>query len=98
MGRSTGISERITATSPPAASLRLGDPHIRPMNLTDEETLALVNLLERTIRDDPYPLSPRIRVLKAILDKLVEPRPGDEPSPPQKRYAPWSRGKYRRRG
>ena len=74
--RSTGISERITATSPPAASLRLGDPHIRPMNLTDEETLALVNLLERTIRDDPYPLSPRIRVLKAILDKLVEPRPG----------------------
>jgi len=28
------------------------------MNLTDEETLALVNLLERTIREDLYPLSP----------------------------------------
>jgi hypothetical protein len=66
------------------------------MNLTNEERLALVSLLERTIRDDHYPLSPRIRTLKAILDKLVEQRPGDEPSPPQRRYAPWSRGKYRR--
>jgi hypothetical protein len=52
------------------------------MNLTDEETLALVNLLEHTIRDDPYPLSPRVRALKTILEKLVEPRPGEEPLAP----------------
>jgi hypothetical protein len=68
------------------------------MNLTDEETLALVNLLESTIRDDPYPLSPRIRALNAILDKLVEPQPGGEPLPPPKVYGPPSKGRYRRRG
>jgi hypothetical protein len=63
------------------------------MNLTDEEKLALVNLLERTIRDDPYPLSPWIRALKAILDKLVEPQPGGEPLPPRKRYPRPIRGR-----
>ena len=68
------------------------------MNFTDEETLALVNLLERTIRDDPYPLSPRVHMLKAILDKLVDPRPGGEPLTPRKRYARPTRGRYRRRG
>jgi len=48
----------------------------RYMNLIDEETLALVNLLEHTIREDPYPLGPRVRMLKGILDKLVEPARG----------------------
>jgi hypothetical protein len=67
------------------------------MNLTDEETLALVNLLERTIREDLYPLSPRVRMLKAILDKLVEPQPGGEPLQPRKRYARPTRGRYRGR-
>jgi hypothetical protein len=73
------------------------DHHIQQMSLTDEETLALVNLLERTIRDDPYPLSPRVRMLKAILDKLVEPRPGGEPLPPLRNYEPPRMGRYRRR-
>jgi len=50
------------------------------MNLTDEEKLALVNLLERTIRDDPDPLSPRIRQLQGILDKL-EPSSARPPLP-----------------
>jgi len=37
------------------------------LDLTDEETDALASLLRRTIDDDPYPLSPRIQNLKAIL-------------------------------
>jgi hypothetical protein len=61
-----------------------------PVELTDDEKLALVDLLKRTIRDDPYPLSPRVRTLQAILAKLEPPptiaaapppatRPGDRP-------------------
>jgi hypothetical protein len=57
------------------------------LDLTDEENLALIALLERVIRDDPFPLSPRVRVLKTIMDKLVEPPPGPEPLPPLKVYA-----------
>jgi hypothetical protein len=42
------------------------------MNLdsSDEEKLALADLLKRTIEANHYPLSPRIRRLKAILAKL----------------------------
>jgi nitrate reductase NapE component len=43
------------------------------LDLSDDEAAALVALLTRTITDDRYPLSPRIRALKAILAKL---RPG----------------------
>ena len=53
------------------------------MNLTDEEKLALVSLLERRIRDDPYPLSPRVRTLNAIVEKLLDLAPGGEPLPPR---------------
>ena len=55
--------------------------------LSDNEKLALIDLLKRTIRDDRYPLSPRIRTLRGILKKL-EPRPAREPLPPPKVYAP----------
>ena len=37
------------------------------LDLTDEETLALLNLLVETIEADRYPMSPRIRVLRDIL-------------------------------
>jgi hypothetical protein len=57
------------------------------LTLTDEEELALAAELKRTIADDRYPLSPRIRTLSAILDKL-EPPPVREPLPPPKVYAP----------
>jgi hypothetical protein len=33
------------------------------LDLTNEEKLALAAELERTIRDDPFPLSPRVRTL-----------------------------------
>jgi len=42
------------------------------LDLTDEETLALLNLLVETIEADCYPYSPRIRVLQAILAKCGE--------------------------
>ena len=65
--------------------------------LTDDEKTALTALLKRTIDADRYPLSPRIGMLRGILDKLVEPRPLPEPLAPPKRYEPPSRGQYRRR-
>jgi hypothetical protein len=57
------------------------------LDLTDEETDALASLLSRTIDDDRYPLSPRIRTLKGILGK-IRPEPAREPLPPPKRYEP----------
>jgi len=66
--------------------------------LTEEEKLALVALVRRTIDADRYPLSPRIRELRGILAKLEGPRPAPAPLPPLKRYEPPSRGRYRRRG
>ena len=65
--------------------------------LTEEEKLALVALVRRTIDADRYPLSPRIRELRGILAKLEGPRPAPAPLPPLKRYEPPSRGRYRRR-
>ena len=40
------------------------------LDLTDEEAAALLSLLSRAIADDLYPLSPRIRFLRAIRAKL----------------------------
>ena len=42
------------------------------LDLTDEETLALLNLLVETIEADRYPYSPRIRLLQEILAKCGE--------------------------
>ena len=42
------------------------------LELTDEETFALLNLLVDTIEGDRYPMSPRIRALQAILGKCGE--------------------------
>ena len=42
------------------------------LDLTDEETLALVNLLVETIEANRYPYSPRIRVPWQIPAKFGE--------------------------
>jgi hypothetical protein len=65
------------------------DHHISAMNLdlSDDEAAALAALLTRTIEDDPYPLSPRLRPLKSIVAKL-RPEPIHEPLPPPKVYEP----------
>jgi hypothetical protein len=57
------------------------------LDLSDQETDALARLLRRTIDDDRYPLSPRVQVLKAVLDKIRQ-EPAREPLPPPKVYAP----------
>jgi hypothetical protein len=46
---------------------------VMTLDLSEDEKLALAALLKRTIEDDHYPLSLRLRPLKAILAKL-EPR------------------------
>jgi len=66
------------------------------LDLTEEEIEALARLLGRTIKDDHYPLSPRIQTLKAILGK-IRPEPVREPSPPLKHYDPPRVGTRRRR-
>jgi hypothetical protein len=48
------------------------------LDLTDEEAFALLKLLTEKIENDRYPLSPRIRVLRSIRDKL----PGAPPAAP----------------
>jgi hypothetical protein len=45
------------------------------LDLSDDEAAALAQLLRRTINNDPYPLSPRLAPLKAILAKLNPPQP-----------------------
>jgi hypothetical protein len=42
------------------------------LDLTEEETFALLNLLVDAIEGDRYPMSPRIRLLREILAKCGE--------------------------
>jgi hypothetical protein len=57
------------------------------LDLSDEETAALAQELHDIVESDRYPFSPRIRTLRAILEKL-RPEPAREPLPPPKVYAP----------
>src|SRR6516164_2300230 len=55
---------------------------------TDEEAEALLRLLNRTIADDRYPLSSRIRLLRGIRAKFPgapsEPPPARTPTPEER--------------
>jgi hypothetical protein len=55
------------------------------LDLTDEETAALLRELDALIDGDRYFMSPRIKTLKAIRAK-IRPEPVREPPPP-KHYA-----------
>jgi hypothetical protein len=66
------------------------------LDLTDEQAAALVRELLDILKDDRYPLSPRIRVLREILNKL-RPEPVREPLPPIRHYEPPRVGRDRRR-
>jgi hypothetical protein len=58
------------------------------VELTDEETAALLRELDGLIDSDRYFMSPRIKTLKAIRAK-IRPEPVREPlPPPPKQYAP----------
>jgi hypothetical protein len=54
------------------------------LELTDEETFALLNLLSEAIEADRYPLSRRLRLLRAILAKFgpMAPAPPPPARPP----------------
>ena len=68
------------------------------LELTDEQTEALIRKLAQIIQNDRYPLSPRIVALKEILG-MTRPEPEREPLPPRRHYEPPSKGRYgRRRG
>jgi hypothetical protein len=57
------------------------------LELTDEETAALLRELDGLIDGDRYFMSPRIKTLKAIRAK-IRPEPVREPlPPPPKQYA-----------
>jgi hypothetical protein len=65
------------------------------LDLTAEESAALLAELDRVIDGDRYFLLPRIRTLTAIRDKL-RPPVVREPLPPLKAYAPPRVGRRRR--
>jgi hypothetical protein len=57
------------------------------LDLSSDEADALVKELDGIVRNDRYPLSPRIQTLRAVLAKL-RPEPVREPLPEPKRYEP----------
>ena len=60
--------------------------------LTDEEMLALLNLLIETIEADKFPRSPRIRILRATLAKFGPMAPAPPSArPPTGRVRPETR-------
>jgi hypothetical protein len=73
------------------------------LELSDEETRALLNLLVETIEADKFPLAPRVQVLRAILAKFgamrpAPPLPARPPTPEERdpRRAPRSRSRQAR--
>ena len=57
------------------------------IDLSDDETTALLRERDRIVESDRYPFSPRIRTLPAIRAKL-SPEPAREPLPRPKHDEP----------
>jgi len=53
-------------------------------DLSPEDCAAIAALLRDTIAADRFPLSPRIKRWRLILDKLEPPKPKPAPFPPLK--------------
>jgi hypothetical protein len=53
-------------------------------DLTEEERAALVALLRAEIENTRWPLAPRTKALRLVLDKLESPPPRPEPFPAPK--------------
>lgn len=68
-----------------ATQLALILPLKAPLDLTDAERDELVRALRRIVDNDQFQLSPRIRRLRQILDKLEPPPPKAEPIPRRSR-------------
>ena len=67
------------------------------LELTDEQTEALIWELSQIVQNDRYPLSPRIVALKEILGQLRPEPTRPEPLSPRRHYEPPSKGRYSRR-
>jgi hypothetical protein len=67
------------------------------LDLTAEESAALLRELDHIIDGDRHPFSRRIGVLKGIREK-IQPYPTREPLPAPKRYEPPRPKPSRRRG
>ena len=65
------------------------------LDLTDDETAALIAHLRHALEYDPYPYAPRLDPLKAILAKIEPPMPQPEPLPPLKSGMTPRRGRRR---
>jgi hypothetical protein len=61
------------------------------LELTDEQTEALIWELSQIIDGDRYPISPRILVLKKIVG-MLRPEPVRGPLPPRLHYEPPRQG------
>jgi hypothetical protein len=57
------------------------------LDLTDQETAALLRELDGIIDADRYFLAPRIQILRVIRAKM-RPEPAREPPPPLRHYQP----------
>jgi hypothetical protein len=67
------------------------------LELTDEQTEALIRALSQIIENDRYPLSPPIVALKEVLG-MLRPEPARPAPLPQRRHnEPPSKGRYSRR-
>jgi hypothetical protein len=66
------------------------------LQLSEEQADLLARELRTLIDGDRYFLSPRVRSLQAILDKIRPSRPR-EPLPPPRQYEPPRRGRYAKR-
>jgi hypothetical protein len=54
------------------------------LDLTDDERAELIRALRQIVEYDRFPLSPRVKALRAVLDKLEPPAPKPEPLPPMR--------------
>ena len=72
-------------------------PAMSEPNLTHDDKATPAGLLRATIAADRYPLSPRVRSLQAILDKLDPPAARPEPLPPPRAWVNSTIGKKRGR-
>jgi hypothetical protein len=55
-----------------------------PPGLTDNERAELIRVLRQIVEYDRFPLSPRVKALRSILEKLEPPAPKPEPLPPMR--------------
>jgi hypothetical protein len=69
-----------------------------PLDLTDDEIQALIDYARRKFAEERWPLSPELRPIREVLEKL-DPKPKPAPFPPRKPHVPsmvLHKGKKRR--